>query len=485
MKARKGKITDVAITHLSAIFGEFKGEQWEPVNGDAVFLMVKGGKKDGVTVTGRPSFIAKLQETWKAIFGPVGVDVADDIDNDGDGADDYNGICSLVSNLYYDISAAWGIADQEARASAVKIAIDNFLDAIDAARSGEDDDSGKGAALVAMGKALGLNVVVEPLIDEVAVEDTVKAMQAFPIDTLDHARRSLAGVQLSFARKAGALGEDGLPQHVAVLDRVLGALREFGKDDVVVLEAVDKADKAPYGNVEYADPGYQSDKKKRYPVDTAAHAKAAWSYINKDSNASKYSSDDLAKVKKKIMAACKKFGIDISGKGGPVADDATVSVVLDLSGDPGGSAIPSPPPAQLNVTIDEKGTTAVDVTKAISDALAAFKTESEATTKAAIAAAVTQATDAAKAETDALRAELKTANALLGDLAKAAREPSAAGFVPTHSTDGTVRDPANPDTPNAEAVATVKAAIEGDGALSPIGKAIKLAALASRNGPSK
>ena len=316
MKARKGKITDVAITHLSAIFGEFKGEQWEPVNGDAVFLMVKGGKKDGVTVTGRPSFIAKLQETWKAIFGPVGVDVADDIDNDGDGADDYNGICSLVSNLYYDISAAWGISDAEARSSAVKIAIDNFLDDIDAARSGEDDDSGKGAALVAMGKALGLNVVVEPLIDEVAVEDTVKAMQAFPIDTLDHARRSLAGVQLSFARKAGALGEDGLPQHVAVLDRVLGALREFGKDDAVVLEAVDKADKAPYGNVEYADPGYQSDKKKRYPVDTAAHAKAAWSYINKDSNASKYSSDDLAKVKKKIMAACKKFGIEISnGKG--------------------------------------------------------------------------------------------------------------------------------------------------------------------------
>src|SRR5260370_3386209 len=31
------------------------------------------------------------------------------------------------------------------------------------------------------------------------------------------------------------------------------------------------AKKAPYGNVDYADPGYQKDKKKRYPVDTAEH----------------------------------------------------------------------------------------------------------------------------------------------------------------------------------------------------------------------
>jgi hypothetical protein len=70
--------------------------------------------------------------------------------------------------------------------------------------------------------------------------------------------------------------------------------------------------KKPYGDVEYADPGYQSDKQHRYPVDTEAHARAAWSYINKASNASAYSSADLAKVKDKIRAACKKFGIDIA-----------------------------------------------------------------------------------------------------------------------------------------------------------------------------
>ena len=71
--------------------------------------------------------------------------------------------------------------------------------------------------------------------------------------------------------------------------------------------------KAPYGDVAYADPGYQSDKKKRYPIDTEEHARAAWSYINQADNASAYSSEDLAKVKAKIKAACKKFGIEIAG----------------------------------------------------------------------------------------------------------------------------------------------------------------------------
>lgn len=68
----------------------------------------------------------------------------------------------------------------------------------------------------------------------------------------------------------------------------------------------------PYGDVTYADPGYQTDGKKRYPIDTAAHAKAAWSYINKAGNASAYSATQLAAIKGRIKAACKKFGIEIS-----------------------------------------------------------------------------------------------------------------------------------------------------------------------------
>lgn len=65
----------------------------------------------------------------------------------------------------------------------------------------------------------------------------------------------------------------------------------------------------PYGNVTYADP-----KNGKYPIDTAAHAKAAWSYISKPANAAKYPLNGvtLGSVKARIKAACKRFGIQIA-----------------------------------------------------------------------------------------------------------------------------------------------------------------------------
>jgi HK97 family phage prohead protease len=74
----------------------------------------------------------------------------------------------------------------------------------------------------------------------------------------------------------------------------------------------ERADTKPYGNVTYADPGYQSDKVKRYPLDSEAHCKAAWSYINMPKNAAKYSPEQVKAIKGRIRAAAKKFGIEIS-----------------------------------------------------------------------------------------------------------------------------------------------------------------------------
>ena len=68
----------------------------------------------------------------------------------------------------------------------------------------------------------------------------------------------------------------------------------------------------PYGNVSYADPGLQADGKKRYPVDTAKHVKAALAYISKKKNAGKYSTGQLAKIKGRIRAAAQKLGIKVS-----------------------------------------------------------------------------------------------------------------------------------------------------------------------------
>jgi hypothetical protein len=66
----------------------------------------------------------------------------------------------------------------------------------------------------------------------------------------------------------------------------------------------------PYGDVEYADPGYR-DNKKRYPIDTPEHVRAAWSYINQSQNAGMYDAGQLKAIKDKIRAAAKKHGVQI------------------------------------------------------------------------------------------------------------------------------------------------------------------------------
>ena len=88
------------------------------------------------------------------------------------------------------------------------------------------------------------------------------------------------------------------------------------------------SDDKPYGDVPYADPGYQKDGKKRYPIDTADHVKAAWSYINMPKNASKYSSSQLSSIKSKIKAAAKKLGVEISDGGKNSAEFAQLRSML-------------------------------------------------------------------------------------------------------------------------------------------------------------
>lgn len=105
------------------------------------------------------------------------------------------------------------------------------------------------------------------------------------------------------------------------LDGDATSAEDLGKDDIEMAAAADCEDmddgvmkdgKEPYGDVTYADPGYQSDKKKRYPLDTEAHIRAAWSYINMPKNASKYSSAQVAQIKSRVSAAMKRIGADVS-----------------------------------------------------------------------------------------------------------------------------------------------------------------------------
>ncbi|HEX6441483.1 MAG TPA: DUF6582 domain-containing protein [Stellaceae bacterium] len=55
--------------------------------------------------------------------------------------------------------------------------------------------------------------------------------------------------------------------------------------------------------IEYADPGYQEDGEQRYPIDTAAHIRAAWAYIHMPENAARYTAARLAHIEARIAAA--------------------------------------------------------------------------------------------------------------------------------------------------------------------------------------
>ena len=55
-----------------------------------------------------------------------------------------------------------------------------------------------------------------------------------------------------------------------------------------------------YGNVDYADKA-----NKKYPIDTEAHIRAAWSYIHMPRNAKEYSAGELSAIKTHIRNAWK------------------------------------------------------------------------------------------------------------------------------------------------------------------------------------
>lgn len=62
-----------------------------------------------------------------------------------------------------------------------------------------------------------------------------------------------------------------------------------------------------YGDVQFADPTNN-----KYPIDSAEHVRAAWSYINHKDNAAKYDKDEVTAIKDRIKRAAKKFDVEIS-----------------------------------------------------------------------------------------------------------------------------------------------------------------------------
>jgi hypothetical protein len=113
-----------------------------------------------------------------------------------------------------------------------------------------------------------------------------------------------------------------------VTDQVL-ALLGVDQEDEMPQTAAEPA--KPYGDVTYADPGYQRDKKKRYPIDSAAHVRSAWSYISQSSNASKYSAQQRETIKARIRTAAKKFKVELSESAMTIGEtlDANAQLYFD------------------------------------------------------------------------------------------------------------------------------------------------------------
>jgi Mu-like prophage I protein len=120
-----------------------------------------------------------------------------------------------------------------------------------------------------------------------------------------------------------------------------------------IIQAIEKREdvspsegKSKYGDVKYAD-----EKNKKYPIDSEAHVRAAWSYINMPKNAGKYSSEDVKTIKGRIKAAGKKYGIDFSDNGDKTESSLVYAAAVDLEGKTPSEIVFMPKTAAEGITI--------------------------------------------------------------------------------------------------------------------------------------
>ena len=150
--------------------------------------------------------------------------------------------------------------------------------------------------------------------------------------------------------------------------------------------------KAPYGDVEYADPGYLADQVKRYPLDTESHARSSWTHVVTDARNGRYTDDQASAMEAAVNAALVKFDVVL-----PITEedaDTAPSVNSDAASEGG---------TNKHMDTISKDTHEALLAKAVSDAIAAVNTE-----KAALETKVselTATTEGLTSEVAALKAD--------------------------------------------------------------------------------
>ncbi len=161
----------------------------------------------------------------------------------------------------------------------------------------------RAAAITAHRAAIESDTVTPP---NAPAAPTTPATPTGPSDDVAVMRAELDDLMSTYSELVDRVG---VLEQAAVADALEDLDQWTEPDEDMAMMA---AAKELYGEVTYADTGMKADGQKRYPIDTAEHVRAAWSYINQAKNRTDYSAADLATIEGRIKSAAKKFDVTIS-----------------------------------------------------------------------------------------------------------------------------------------------------------------------------
>ncbi|KIF00861.1 hypothetical protein PL81_38765 [Streptomyces sp. RSD-27] len=155
------------------------------------------------------------------------------------------------------------------------------------------------------------------------------------LEGLDFTRKpGVLGARVDTYTPAGSQPEETAPDgRVLITESVQEALVHTVSETAAQPAAVESAGT-------YADPGYQADKEKRYPLDTKARAKTAWARVHESEVARGYTSAQLKRIRQRVAKALRGHGVEVATQEGWLIDpigrvSEEVAECLGFSDDPG------------------------------------------------------------------------------------------------------------------------------------------------------
>ncbi|MFD8142509.1 DUF6582 domain-containing protein [Streptomyces sp. NPDC059708] len=163
----------------------------------------------------------------------------------------------------------------------------------------------------------------------------VETADDLELDGLDFTRKpGVLGARVDAYTPAGSRQEESAPDsRVRITESVQEALVHTVSETAAQPAAVESAGT-------YADPGYQADKAKRYPLDTKARAKTAWARVHESEIARGYTAAQLKRIRQRVAKALRGHGVQVATEEGWLIDpigrlSEEVAECLGYSDDPG------------------------------------------------------------------------------------------------------------------------------------------------------